>query len=213
MCCITDKERAHCTMTCVHKNPPAPETGIANKPGEHLESQCRARNDKNSELNEFLKNLKLSEKKKDVQNKITNLDKDVADEDPNIGKSWSVRLVVIVAVLLVVIGYAMQAFAGSQSRLSPWLRYGGILVNALATVSAAFIGWRRKRDLAKIQFKLDALDIWEKYHPQDAESDSENNIKRREAYLLKQSYVNTVLWGLSGVTILSAFAVALGPSL
>lgn len=112
-------------MTCVHKNPPAPETRTADKPGEHSESQCQACNDKNTELNEFLKNLKLSEKKKDVQSKIINLDKDVANEDPNIGKSLSVICVVLVAVLLVLFGYAMLILARSQSSLSPWLRYGG----------------------------------------------------------------------------------------
>ena len=200
-------------MVCACKNPPAPETVRADKLGEHSDSQCNARNGKNSELNEFLKNFELSEKKEDVQNKIIALDKDAAEEDPNIEKSWSVRRAVITAIVLVVAGYSMQIFARSQPRSFFWLKDGGILVSALATVFTVFIVWKRKRDLAKIQFKLDVLDIWEKFYPQDAESDSENNIERREAYLLKQSYVNTVLWNLSGVTILSAFATALGASL
>ncbi|WP_156149538.1 hypothetical protein [Bifidobacterium mellis] len=208
-----EKKRTSYIVTYGHKNSPAPKRVKANGPGEHSPSQCTAHNSKNSKLDEFLKNFGLSENQITVQDKILDLHKGVANEDPEITKSWSLRSVVEVITALVVVGYGMRTVAGiplGWSCWTYWLKYGGILVSAVATVVAAFIGWERKRDLAKIQLKLDALDIWEKSHPIKAKLNSENNIERREAYLLKQSYVNTVLWGLGGVTILSAFAAALG---
>ena len=213
---MAEKERAAYTVTYEHKNSPSTQTIKTNEPGKHSPPQCDTHNGKNSDLDEFLKNFGLSESQIAVQDKILDLHKGVANEDPEITKSWSLRRVVEVTTALVVVGYAMRTVAEIPlgcSYWTYWLKYGGILVSAVATVVAAFIGWERKRDLAKIKLKLAALDIWEKSHPLKAKLNSENNIERREAYLLKQSYVNTVLWGLGGVTILSAFAAALGPSI
>lgn len=194
-------------MNCVR------EMDETDKPDKPSLSQCDAHSGENSKLNEFLKDYESSEKKKDVKEKIDNLDQAAANENPDIGDMWSADWVVVVTAFLVVLGYAMQRFARIPHEslcLTSVLKSGGILVSALATAAAALIGWKCKRDLATIQLKLDALDIWEKVNPVEAESDSENNVERREVYLLKRSYVNTILWGLSGVTILGAFATTLG---
>lgn len=202
-----EKERADCTMNSVH------EMDKPDKANEQSPSQCDAHSGKNSNLNEFLKYYDSSEKKTEITAKINNLDKAAANENPDIGGMWSANWVVVVTASLVVLGYAMQRFARIPSEPLCWtsvLKPGGIFVSALATAAAALIGWKCKRDLATIQLKLDALDIWEKVHPIEAKSNSENNVERREIYLLKRSYVNTILWGLSGVTILGAFATTLG---
>lgn len=54
-----------------------------------------------------------------------------------------------------------------------------------------------------IQLKIDALDIWEKYN--EVKDDGKEAVRKlRTAYLLKKSYINTITWGLSGVTIVAA---------
>lgn len=67
----------------------------------------------------------------------------------------------------------------------------------------AVSGWKCKKYLAMIQLKIDALDIWEKYH--EVKDDGKEAVRNlRTAYLLKKSYINTKTWGLSGVTIVAA---------
>lgn len=62
-----------------------------------------------------------------------------------------------------------------------------------------------------IQLKIDALDIWEKYHTVD--DDEKATIgDRRTAYLLKKAYINTILWGLSGIAIVATLIATLSAS-
>ncbi|MGO5363401.1 MULTISPECIES: hypothetical protein [unclassified Bifidobacterium] len=148
----------------------------------------------------FLSSLKLSEKKETTKKAIKNLDSDVAKEEPDIANIRSAIIVVIISAVLLVVGFVLKTFSGGPGSATSWL----VLVSTgLATVVPAYFGWKCKKYLAMVQFKIDALDIWEKYH--EVKDDGKEAMRNlRTAYLLKKSYINTITWGLSGVTIVAA---------
>lgn len=157
-------------------------------------------------LKVFLSSLELSEKKGTTKTAINKLDPDVAKEEPDIANIWSAKAVVIISGFLLIVGFALKISSkcpGGPESATSWLANVGILVSAGATVVAAYFGWKCKKYLAMIQLKIDALDIWEKYH-EVKDDGKEAGRKARTAYLLKKSYINTITWGLSGVTILAA---------
>jgi hypothetical protein len=65
-----------------------------------------------------------------------------------------------------------------------------------------------------IQLKIDGIDIWEKYPIKmmgnRGRKKNEELRDQRVAYLLKKSYINTMLWSLSGVATVAALMTALG---
>lgn len=159
------------------------------------------------ELDDFLEPFKLTEKYKTKEKtEKLKLDQKIASEDPDIQKIQSPIKVVVKSCLLLVVGFALKIFSQVPYGLeswTPWLSGGGILVSAGATVFAAYKGWQCKKYLAMVQLKIDALDIWEKYRK--LEENEKSSIRdRRTSYLLKKAYINTITWGLSGVTIVAA---------
>ena len=162
----------------------------------HDESDIKA-------LKAFLSPLELSEKKKTTKEAIEKRNLDVAKEEPDIDNIPSAIAVVIISVVLLVAGFALKTFSGGPGSATSWLATVGILVSILASVVPAVSGWKCKKYLAMIQLKIDALDIWEKYH--EVKDDGKKAVRDlRTAYLLKKSYINTITWGLSGVTIVAA---------
>lgn len=156
-------------------------------------------------LKTFLSSLKLSEKKETTKTAINKLDPDVAKEEPDIDNIRSAITVVITSVVPLVVGFALKTiskFPGGPESATFWLATVGILVSIGAPVVAACFGWKCMKYLAMIQLKIDALDIWEKYH--EVKDDGKEAVRDlRTAYLLKKSYINTITWGLSGVTIVA----------
>ncbi len=154
----------------------------------------------------FLSPQELSEKKETTKTAIDNLDLDVAKEEPDIDNIPSAITVVKISVVPLVVGFALRTiskFPGGPESATFWLATVGILVSIGAPVVAAYSGWKCKKYLAMIQLKIDALDIWEKYH--EVKDDGKEAVRDlRTAYLLKKSYINTITWGLSGVTIVAA---------
>ncbi|WP_033506519.1 hypothetical protein [Bifidobacterium porcinum] len=151
-------------------------------------------------LKVFLSSLELSEKKGTTKTAINKLDPDVAKEEPDIANIRSAITVVIISAVLLVVGFALKTFSGGPGSATSWLVLAS---TGLATVVPAYFGWQCKKYLAMVQFKIDALDIWEKYH--EVKDDGKEAMRNlRTAYLLKKSYINTITWGLSGVTIVAA---------
>lgn len=161
-------------------------------------------------LKAFLSSLELSEKKETTKEAIEKLDPDVAKEEPDIDNIPSAITVVIISVVPLVAGFALKTFIqspGGPESATFWLATVGILVSMVATVVAACFGWQCKKYLAMVQLKIDALDIWEEYH--EVKDDEKEAVRKlRTAYLLKKSYINTITWGLSGVTIVATLIVA-----
>lgn len=166
------------------------------------------------ELSEFLKMLNLSENGRKTGNAVSSLSSEAAAEDPVIGKIKSPVSVVTVLGVILILGFASKI--GSQL---PWgsewwtdkLTIFGIIASAGAAVASAGEGWMCKKYQAMIQLKIDALDIWEKYHTVD--DDEKVAIGgRRTAYLLKKAYINTILWGLSGIAIVATLIATLSAS-
>lgn len=156
-------------------------------------------------LKVFLSSLELSEKKGTTKTAINKLDPDVAKEEPDIDNIPSAIKVVITSVVPPVAGLALKTFSGGPESATSWLATVGILVSILAPLVPAVSGWKCKKYLAMIQLKIDALDIWEKYH--EVKDDGKEAVRNlRTAYLLKKSYINTITWGLSGVTIVAALS-------
>ena len=77
---------------------------------------------------------------------------------------------------------------------------------------AVYIAWKCKRELAQVQVQIQALDLWKQYNPNknDDSKEAEESLNRRTAYLLKQSYIDTIVWGMAGIAILGSLVSTLG---
>lgn len=184
------------------------------KPGDKSTGVDAQQTEVKKELSEFLKMLNLSENEEETNNAIISLSSEAAAEDPVIGKIKSP-----VSVVTVLGGFLILGFASKVGSRIPWgwesctdpLTGIGIIASAGAAVASACMGWMCKKYQAMIQLKIDALDIWEKYHTvDDAEKDAIGD--RRTAYLLKKTYINTILWGLSGIAIVATLIATLSAS-
>lgn len=184
------------------------------KPGDKSTGVDAQQTEVKKELSEFLKMLNLSENGGKTGNAVFSLSSEAAAEDPVIGKIKSLVSVVTVLGVILILGFASKI--GSQL---PWgsecwtdkLTIFGIIASAGAAVASAGEGWMCKKYQAMIQLKIDALDIWEKYHTVD--DDEKATIgDRRTAYLLKKAYINTILWGLSGIAIVATLIATLSAS-
>jgi hypothetical protein len=184
------------------------------KPGDKSTGVDAQQTEVKKELSEFLKMLNLSENGGKTGNAVSSLSSEAAAEDPVIGKIKSPVSVVTVLGVILILGFASKI--GSQL---PWgsecwtdkLTIFGIIASAGAAVASAGEGWMCKKYQAMIQLKIDALDIWEKYHTVD--DDEKATIgDRRTAYLLKKAYINTILWGLSGIAIVATLIATLSAS-
>lgn len=181
-------------------------SGEGSKPDDESAGEDAQQAGVKNELNEFMKSLNLSEDRGETDSAIGKLSSEAAAENPVIGNIKSPAWVVKVLGVPLIVGFALKILFSEVPKgwesCTVWLADGGVLVSAGATV-VAYFGWKCKKYLAMIQLKIDALDIWEKYH--EVRDDGKEAVRKlRTAYLLKKSYINTITWGLSGVTIVAA---------